>query len=438
MKTSSKIWFLGLFCGLSLFLLGGCGGGGGGGSAPHPADRAVSVTNKGNYYEIVLNYNEGFSPFEVGQEYGRKVLVTVPGYESALDSYLAELAEKTDFLYQLFLSRAEEIRKNLDATYLEELEGFADNLITENKLGDGRLSVDEFFLLNLVPDVARATACNALAVWGNRSVTGKTQLVRNLEWFSGSQEQLSRVNAVTVVKNGTRSYAMVGYVGMLGMLTGFNSRGVFAAVLDSQTGSEYSYTGCRSYTFDLRRAVENAAALGDVADDMRNPQRSYTVNHLIFLADGREARVLENNFRGPGTNVSRRVRTVGSETNPGFNPGIAWGIDESIAAVNSFILLGNTDNHTPFPTNAMRWSSMATQLRLAGELVTGTELKAVASYSSTGKPGNRDQGDLYSTHTAQLLYFCPETLELEAFFRKPSVAAPLPDKPTFQAVPVKF
>jgi hypothetical protein len=106
------------------------------------------------------------------------------------------------------------------------------------------------------------------------------------------------------------------------------------------------------------------------------------VNHLIFLADGREAWVLENNFRGLGTNVSRRVRTANSETNPGFNPGIAWGIDESIAAVNYFVLLGNTDNHTVLPANAMRWSSLATQLRLAGELVTGTELKSVASYSS--------------------------------------------------------
>ena len=396
------------------------------------SQNGVIIADKGNYYKVVLDFSKGLGHKQIGEEYAKQIKKAVPEFESLVDTYIYDLTANKN-RYKYILVRVNDIKHQIPQEYKDEIEGMATVFSggTINIRGDKKLSIDELYFFNLIPDVVRPSQCLAVSVFGQRSATHKAMVARILDWFGGYSNEIPKIQSVTTIKYNDKMIYSVGYLGYMGIVTGFNNKRVFAAILDSPTGRIYSSVGKRSYPMDLRFALENKSDLNGVAGYMKDPSRDYAFNHLIFLSDSDEGKVLENNFSGKGKNMQRALRSSDSQ----LNKGIIWGISDSIATVNSFLLNGNHDNHTREKINTRRWENIKTQLLAKGSEVTFDELKEVVSFHKRSKPGSMSNGDLYNTGTQQIVLFEPDTFNLEVFF-KPKSSVILPGVPVFEKIQI--
>jgi len=357
---------------------------------PQPIVENVFITDKNTYYDVILNFETGASHARIGEELGRKILKTVPRYEALMDSYLMEITQNNDAIYGVFLQRTKEILPQVPQEYRQEIEGMAVAFSggTVNAKGDGKLSLDELCLLNLLPDVARGCQCSAFGAFGPRTESKNTILERTLDWHDGSQNQAAQIHAVVTIKNGPKSICLIGYLGFVGVISGFNASHLFAAILDAPTGSPYSSAGKRSYPMDIRFALENRKTINEFTHYMTDPVNEYTFNHLIFLADDHTAKVLENSATDHEIELHRTLRCDSDK----LNPGIAWGYPNCIAAVNAFIRKGNADNFPMYNINKPRWKSLRSQLWWTGNRINSDKIKQIASYYTGKAPGPANPG----------------------------------------------
>lgn len=393
---------------------------------------AVRITDKGTYYEVLQDYTQGITNFEMGEQTYQKILLAIPHYETIIDSYLAEIFPTQD-IYMLMLSRVDDLKPQIPDRYKEEIDGMGSKTSEmESIAGDGKLSAAELYLMQLLPDIARTTECSGISVFGSRSATGTPITARILDWYGGAQNQLPKIQAVTTVKNTDKSICMIGYLGFIGILTAFNSDGVFAGILDSPSELPYSSTNKRSYISDIRLALESFSTIVDVATFLSDTSKKYTFNHLVLLSDKNSSGVLENNFSGTGLNTRRALRTDTSL----LNPGITWEFPNAVATVNSFLLSGNLDNHSNISNNTARWDSFKKELQTCGNEVTISELRKIVSYGNVNDPLLFSDGDLYSQSTQHIVLFQPSDFHLEVSFR-PKMNS-LPDAPVFEIIPINF
>jgi hypothetical protein len=393
---------------------------------------AVAIIDQGNYFKVMVDYTSGLTHRQIGEALGAGILKAVPNYEALIDSYIAE--NLTQYEYPEAFFRVDDLKINLDQNYQAEIEGIASKFSggTKNVRKDNKISRDEFYLYNLFPDIIRGSQCNYIAVFGKRSATHRTMLTRNLDWYGGDSNQLPQLQTVFTYKYPSVQICSIGYLGFLGILTGFNDHKVFSAILDSTIdGTSFSSLGKRSYPLDLRSALESNTTLQGATAFMMDLHKVYAVNHIIVFADPNRSMVLENNFSGQGT-TQKQVRRALRSSNSRLNKGITWGIPDAIGSVNSFLLYGNCNNHE-MPLNTKRWKSMKRELAAKGPVVTFEELKKVASYNH-GSPGTLiDSGDLYNKMTLQIVAFQPDTLTLEISFH-PKKSRQSPAKPVFEKV----
>lgn len=388
----------------------------------------VSVVDKGTYYEVVMDLEHGASHWQSGQAYGRNLLKAVPNFEALLDSYLKECSINW-FVYRILLHRVRQMRNQIPRQYADEIDGIASQLsgARRNRRGDGRISRDELYLFNLLGDVGRLSQCCALAVFGNRSATGSTIVGRNFDWPDGHGAQLSQLQAVVTVKDGESSFTNLTCLGFQGGVSMFNQRGIFAALLDSPTGTRYSAAKRKSIVFDLRKSVEEAQDMLDVSRVMTNPDRRYAFSHLVFLADAKRSVVLENDISKQKSACKRFVRCADSP----IRGNLPWGLPDAIGCVNCFAAEGSVDNHIdpldkkfakgsgmpPRDINQTRWQSMREQLQACGDKVSADDMKHILAFYHPESGGKLYAGDLYNSFTIQSIVFEPATLSLQVAFR---------------------
>lgn len=389
-------------------------------------NEAVTITDRRTHYDVVLNLENGASHRAVGEEYGAKIRSVVPQFEQCWDSYIKEYGGNW-LVYKILLGRVKQMKDQIPQDVRDEIEGIASQLSggDNDKPGDGKVSINELYLLNLIGDACRMNQCCAVSVFGERSANGQTICGRNLDWPDGSANQLAQIQAVITYKNGAKSIVSVACIGFQGIVSGFNGSGVFAGILDSGTGAKYSAKNRRSYAVDLRFALEHSNSVEQVGEVM-SKAGPYTFNHLIILADRRHSAVLENNFSGGGENPARALRYWNSD----LNPSTTWGIPYSVGAVNCFALRGNTDNHIDpldwkrfrkgepdSDVNTLRWQSMKEQLTRMGSKVDATGVKSVLSFYYPKKPFSMYHGDLYHALTFQSMIFEPNSMSLQVWFK---------------------
>ena len=391
----------------------------------------VTIVDKGTHFEVIIDYSSGKTHREIGEELGDKILQAVPNYEALVDSYLLDVIGNW---YGRCIDRAKKIKPQINQDYIDEIEGIASRFsgADENKPGDGKISVDECYVLNLIGDVARGTQCSALGVYGDRSKTGETMSARILDWPGGSENQIAQIQSVTTYKNGDKSVCSISYLGFVGIITGFNDNNVFAAILDSSSGGTYSAESKRSYPLDIRYALENYETIEGVGEYLASSERKYAFSHLVFLCDEDVAIVLENNMGSISNSGIRDFRYCDSV----LNDGIEWGISDSLCCVNSFLLDGNYDNHKFSLHNTKRWENMKRELTSKGDKVSLSELKEVATYYSGSANARENDGDIYNQLTQQIVIFEPGKMKLEVFFRPKNDV--LPDEPDFEKIKVDF
>ena len=393
----------------------------------------VTITDRTMYWEVHIDYTSG-DRYAIGREYGTKCLSLIPDFEADGDGYVAYIVTALQqgdsaLTYEVLIQRALEIYKNIQSAYKDEIEGFASVLSggTVNVLGDGKLSRDETLIMNFNPDVCTSTGCSATAVFGSRSSTGQTIVGRNVDWFTGAKKKISTGNIESVTTNaliyrrtGSKQVLSLSTLGLIGVITGLNSDGIFAANLYSAIGSPYSAIGKSSVMLDIREALEISSTVDEVGAFLGDPSRIYTYHNNMFIADKNVAKVLENDYER-----NRELRVTDSE----LNPGITWGVPDAIACVNSFELEGNFDNHTIYPWETGRWASFKTLLIPEGNKVDADRIRTIMSYH---KGGSYDYGDIYHSGTVQSLVYSFSNNQLQLW------NGTFVDAPQYETISIQF
>jgi hypothetical protein len=394
----------------------------------------VVIENMDNkYYKIVIDYNTGLSNKDMGEYLGKELKSKIPDYEKRVDSYIKGLLKGN--AEQLFISYSKVILKNLQKEYADELDGFAQQMSggQEDVAGDGKLSKNEIYMMNSIIDSdVRPSACSAFSVYGSKTLDGKCITGRNVDWVP--TEDLQSLTAVTIFKNGDKSICSIGFAGLMGVLTGFNQSKVFAAILDSPAVYTKNYEDVRSYPFDLRYALENNKSIDNAGAFMTDKNHNYFRDHLIFLSDSNTSKVLENDLRSYGLDKRRDLRTETSE----LSGNIEWGIADSVATVNAFMLKGNNEDGMTAKSNSERWASFKRLVSEKESKYTFDDVKGIMSFTNpiNGQPGLQSAGSIYNKGTSQSIIFKPDEMKLEAAFAPKG--APLPLKPDYISISVDF
>ena len=173
----------------------------------------------------------------------------------------------------------------------------------------------------------------------------------------------------------------------------------------------------------------------DAAEYMRDPKKLYAFNHIIGFSDPDSSIILENNFSGNGSDGNRVKRQI-RKSDSKLNKNITWGISDAVAAVNSFVLYGNNNNHTINKYNTKRWENIKTLLQRDGSNISVDKIRQIISYYHGSTPGVfSESGDIYNKMTIQMVLFQPDSLSLEVFFR-PKNNRINPNNPTFEKIKV--
>lgn len=379
---------------------------------------AVQIEQMEGYYHVSLNYDTGISHYDMGKEYAKAILNIMPDYAKNLDSYMSYLIDSKIS----YTKRIETVKEQLPEEYIDEIEGFASVIATQEVsiLGDSRLSKEEIYLSNMIPDLCRPTACSGLSVFGDKSQTSKDITLRVLEWaFNKDHNEILKLQAVVDYNNGEHSFTSFGFLGIMDIISALNDDGIFAAILDNSE-RYYKESGTRSYTYDLRYALENYSTLDEVTDYMADNGRNYTFSHLILAADKEKSKVVENFVLDGGISAVRSVESMLSDN-------LLWDIPDSICVVNGNALKENVDTISTLPYNKNRFETYYERLK-EYEKVSVSDIKDII-----GKEMPKiDYGSIHTEYYLQIIIYDASTGSVEIAFMPENGMAPV--KPRFVKV----
>ena len=323
-------------------------------------NRLCTIVKYPSYYEVTLDYEKG-TPSEVGAAYAETILKAVPDYETVFEPYLFENIRNAflgrDIRYDSLEKRIMSLVSNLPDEYREEVESFAKTIADgeEGYLENGKLSYIEALTMQLIPDALRPTACSALSIGGTRTVTGERLSMRNLEWSLGSSSQMTLIHAVTFMKKGENSITAISVLGLLDMITAVNDDGVMIGILDVGTVNRmpFVYEDKKSYTFDIRYALEKFDSAADAAKYLNEESGSYTWCHNLLVTDSKDAFCCEN--ATDEVVAEGRARSVIRTSDTPLMEGLDWDTPDTLCIVNSYATVGNQDGFSGEPGNMIRF-----------------------------------------------------------------------------------
>ncbi len=313
-----------------------------------------------SYYDVTLDYEKG-SRAEAGAAYGSLIREKLPEFIATMEPYLFEnirMAYGGSFSADAVENRQQTLFASMRPEYQEEISAFAEAISggVHGIKEDSVLSYEEAVLMHMIPDALRPTCCSALSLWGSKTVTGDRISLRNLEWNLGSGNQMGMINAVTHMKNGSRSLTAISVLGLLDIISGINDDGVFAAILDvgSVQKEAFVYEGKKCYTMELRYALEEYSSARELGGFMVSESGDFTWCHNIFTTDADDAFCAEDVVsqiadQGAGRSILRDCDT------PIFDE-LSWDSPDSLCIVNSFTSKGNQDKFTGVAHNTVRFA----------------------------------------------------------------------------------
>lgn len=366
------------------------------------------------------------SHYDVAHAYGEAIRKIFPDFVKIMEPYIYEniyaaFPELTDD-FSPVISRMSEIKGQLNEVYVEEIEGLTDALAKEGMpfAMDGVLSKEELCVAQFVPDILRGTQCSGVAAYGEKSETGQTVTLRILEWLMGNENQMAKAHAVVHFKNGEESFTSYGVLSLLEVISATNTSGVFAGILDAGTEGIYSCEGKKSYTFELRYAIEHYKTAEEIARHMNTQTKNFTYSHNIFVTDPKGAYVAEDCVDGEGVAGLRRADSK-------LMKGLEWHHKNAIAVVNGYVLEGNKDKMTDSDHNMIRWKKFNERLS-EYEKVSISDLEDIV----TREDPNAYGAHLYSDYTYQMIAIDSEKGTVDIAFAPATDDYPL--KPKFVRV----
>lgn len=346
-------------------------------------------------------------PGKIGAELGREVRSYFPDIERQYDSYLAGRfsQHRFDTITQL---RLPAMLAQLDSHYSKELYGVASawSLGNESKLGDGKLSLAEYQVLNLLSDLGAAPDGSGFAVLGKASVSGSPIVGRNLDW--SHQAELRQLQAITVYQDGDRGIVNIGFAGLISVITGFNEQGLFAASMSAEPFSPYLFNKRTPVNFsllgfDLRKVLATHSTVKKSARYLAG--KHYTYSHNILLADPTSVKVLEqNNNSGHAPLRTWNSRLQSNQT---------WQRRHQIAVVDCFVLSASSGSCTD-PKDIARWKTFRSLATFSPETPASTQDIVDIMHNT-----KNFRYEIFNQNTLQSIIFQPEQTALQLYHIPP-------------------
>jgi hypothetical protein len=341
---------------------------------------------------------KGKTGTEIGTILGKAVKEQFPEIEKKFDSYLASFVDQNTF-NSWVQNRVNFIKPNIDQAYQDEVNAIVSSwgIVGIDQVGDGYLSLNEFWVLQLIPDIGRRTNCSGFGVFGNVSALNAPIVGRNMDWRT--TEALRSIQAITVYEYENRTFVNIGFAGYVGVISGFNSDGLFVAHLDSPLGKRYPEPiGDHAIVFDLRKVLEKTTQISRAASALSKQQYGYS--HNILMADTKDVEVLEQP-QGQKALLRNAISPLRLE--------MSWGKPNQIAVVNCFVLR-NSPLNCINSIDRFRWHRFRT----------------LAKFNSTDKAHVKDvinimfdranpYQEIFNQHTVQSMVFTPKDKRLHLY-----------------------
>lgn len=284
---------------------------------------------------------ENLSPLDIGLEVGRQSKKLFADIERRYDSYLMANLSQMRF-DDILRERLPGLRKTIDKAYQKELEGVASSwsLVHVNKLGDGFLSWDEYWLLNLLPDVGLPANGTGFGVLSRISRENGTIIGRNLNLKN--TPSLRSLQSINVYLYADRAVVNIGFAGIISVLSGFNESGLFVAHFNAAPGSSYqnpyrakksTQKEVKAQGFILRKALETMVSARKAINFIA--KNSDGISNNILVADKKNIQVVEYS-----ESEHKKIRHWNSQTRPDKR----WDRKSQIAVVDCHVLKGMPDN----------------------------------------------------------------------------------------------
>jgi hypothetical protein len=260
---------------------------------PHQGFTSSGVSTEG--IPVMRIDSDQWTPLQRGLEIGRKSKVLFPDIEKRYDTHLATLLTPSLYI-QLQKESLPKLLKQLEPAYQEELNGVAAawSLTRTNQLGDGLLSLNEYQLLNFLPDLGRFPSGIGFGVFGKSSTDNAPVIGRNLDW--SSTPELRSLQVITVYQSRDKAIVNIGFAGLISILTGFNHHGLFLAYNKAEPHSLYQQAPrlsqqTHSSVFDLRKVLETSESNQQASRYLS--QQSYPYDLSVLMSDKNNIQVLE-------------------------------------------------------------------------------------------------------------------------------------------------
>jgi hypothetical protein len=345
-----------------------------------PVVFTIDITNRDSY--------------QIGTSLGLAIQKRFPQFQQLYDSYLAFLFSQAHF--DQLNTQINSLKSALKADYQTEVDAIASTLHlgTVDQLGDGQLSNNEFWLLQLLADL---TAINKGSALGLVSHADKNPLVaRNVDWKN--TPELRSLQAITIYRDSEYTLVNIGFAGLVGIINGFNDQGLWASVMDaSEQQSSMSSLYRTSTSFAVREALEKTVKISAASHLLA--QQHYPRGHQIVLADQEDIAVLEQPAGETG-----KLRKIDSQL---INE-LPWSNPNQFAIVNCFALKTSPQNCYS-TTDHYRWqrfNNLLSSLNYKNQIITLTELIHLMQDSA-----NPHQA-IFNSNTLQLMAFNPKNRDL--------------------------
>lgn len=322
----------------------------------HGICQEVPSATEGKIPVIHIN-TENLSPLDVGLEIGRQSKLLFPDIEARYDSYLMAIFNQMGF-DDLLRDRLPKLKSHIDSSYQKEMEGIASSwtLIHNNKLGDGYLSWDEYWVLNLLADIGLPANGTGFGVLNAVSRENSTIIGRNLDLQS--TPEMRALQAITVYEYDNYAVVNIGFAGIISVLNGFNDSGLFLAHFNA--ASDLSYQNpyparqeagkvIQAHGFAIRKALETMTSVRKATNILA--KNTYGISSNILIADKKNIQILEYTPVG-----SVQIRSWDSETHANKQ----WNSPSQLAVVDCHVLKSGSGN-CERAKDTFRWERLRAQ-----------------------------------------------------------------------------
>ena len=128
----------------------------------------VGVMAKNLQVPIIRINADKLTPLQIGFEMGQQSKALFHDIERRYDSHLANILTLSKF-QEILKHRLPQLLESIDPLYLGEMKGLegAWSFARNSEPGDGRLSLEEFYILNLLPDIGFAPSGVSFGVFSH-------------------------------------------------------------------------------------------------------------------------------------------------------------------------------------------------------------------------------------------------------------------------------